>query len=170
LHRLYLDTNILIYALSGKSRPHLTKQARAILKKIELGIYQGVISEFVLMEVISGMRKLYFENCKEQPVPLKEVVAFVENTLFTILRHPNIFLFKSERSFQSLEWEALRLMNKYPGTILCNKQGVNKYRIIHPIDAIHILLAKEAECTALYTNDRAFKEAESEIKITLLEP
>jgi len=137
--------------------------ARGILKKIKLGIYRGVISKLVLMEMTSALRKAIFGNPEEENPSLDDIQTIIESIILSLLTIKNIELFESKQVLPELELAAFLLMYKFPGEV-----RNNKYRFLHPLDALHVILAKEAKCDAIYTADRAFNQVKSEIHIKLL--
>lgn len=171
LKRIYFDTKFFIYAFYSKTHPKKSRQARAILRKISAGIYQGVTSKLALLEVISALRKAIFDNPKTKPPSVDEIQDTIDAVFLSILLIKNLEIFESANTFTALEDETLLLMQKYPGIVIKNKDKNKKeyrYRFLHPVDALHIMLAKEAKCNALCTADRAFNQAKSEIRINLL--
>ena len=173
LKRIYFDTNFFIYAFYSKRDPYKSMQARAILSKISAGIYQGVTSKLALLEVISALRKMMVDNPKSTPPTVDEIHETIDAVFLSILLIKNLEIFESKSPFTAHEDEALLLMQKYQGRITKNKdKKKNKkeynYKFLHPVDALHVVLAKEASCDALCTADRAFNQVKSKIRINLL--
>jgi len=121
----------------------------------------GVISFLVLLEIISGMRKLFFEELKTASIASIETKIY--DIIRKILRIPYLELFESKQKFSTIELYSLLLVRHYPGEI--SPAG---YKFIHPIDAMHIEIAKEAHCIALYTAEKSFEKLGSEIPIRLI--
>ncbi len=163
MDRIYLDINLLLYALCSKDKPDLTEKARHVINFIKEGVFLGIVSELVLLELISGLRKSIFRGRTEY-LTINEIQRNVSAIIFLIFQILNLILFRSSQTFAEIEKEASSLMEKYPGQVINGK-----YKFIHPLDVLHIILAKEAGCTAIYTNDIAYEQLKSEIPIQILQ-
>ena len=66
-----------------------------------------------------------------------------------------------------IAWDGFNIINKYPGSV---KQRDNLFYHdgIHPIDAVHLALAKKTGCSAIATFDRDFRETNAEVPSILL--
>jgi predicted nucleic acid-binding protein len=64
-------------------------------------------------------------------------------------------------------WDSFNLMTKYCGSVKL-KNNVLVHDGIHPVDAVHVALAKKLGCSMIATLDRDFKETDSEVKSLIL--
>ncbi len=68
-----------------------------------------------------------------------------------------------------LAWDTFNIMTKYPGNIKLNRNnGQFNHDGLHPVDAVHLALAKKTGCLAIATFDRDFRETNSEVQSLLL--
>jgi len=161
LDRIYLDTNIFFYAFYSKKYPDKSRSAKNILNSIANGVFSGVISLLVLQEIISGLRKVFFKEL--QMTSVDNIETRIYEIIQNILQIPYLELFQSEQNFSKIELDSFLLLHQYPGEI--SPEG---YKFIHPLDAMHIEIAKEAHCIALYTAEKSFENLGSEIPIRLI--
>lgn len=161
MDRIYLDTNLFFYAFYSRNHPDKSRSTKNILNSISNGVFIGVISFLVLLEIISGLRKVLFKEVKISSVDSIETKIY--DIIQKILKIPYLELFESQQKFSAIELFSLLLIRQYPGEI--SPEG---YKFIHPIDAMHIEIAKEAHCIALYTAEKSFEHLGSEIPIRLI--
>ena len=66
-----------------------------------------------------------------------------------------------------IAWDSFNIMNKYCGAVKVTN-GSLFHDGIHPVDAVHIALAKRMGCSAIATLDRDFKETDGEVPSLIL--
>ena len=176
MKRVYIDTSVFVFLFVTKFNPFFSKKSKEFLQKVESGDYEALISLFAMMELVKQLRELmvkqgvckkadWEENIKKafeaiykmQNVRIIEALTTTEGQLdkLALLTHSEI------------AWDGFNIMNKYPGSARPSDFNF-VHDGIHPVDAIHIALAKKTGCSAIATFDRDFKETNPDIAPILL--
>lgn len=169
-NRIYLDSGVLIKWLYGDS--YTIPAAQRFLKEVSSGKYEGIISLLAVKEFIKFIRHLSVTNGENNP---QKWLDKEKNLLASVwkLKGVKIIEGKSEEhvvtgtnlAFADVSMEALSLMRKYGGSAKRNPQ-TNKMEHdgLHPMDALHLAVAKGMGCSKIATFDNDFNETKSELE------
>lgn len=176
-NRLYLDTMVFAYYFFQRYKPDFSGKAVRLLKKIEDGKYEGIISILSILELIKVIRSNLVEGGNCSPRDWQEAVKEAVKTIYkmknleVIEGNPDERLAISQIQdllHSSVLWYSFEIINKYPGTVRLEKE---KY--VHDGlsagDAMHITLAKRMGCAKIATFDHDYKESRGEIELLMLQ-
>jgi len=175
--RLYIDSNVLIFYYITKFDVRFSTICREFLKKVESGKYEGVVSLLGLMELVKQIRELLVKSGTYDPSDWQASIRKAIEGIYSIKnvkivegsqneRRP--FGMVSELSHSEIAWESFDIITKYHGKIKEGKNGL-EHDGIHPVDALHVALAKRMGCTMIATFDRDFRETAPEVQSLLLQ-
>jgi predicted nucleic acid-binding protein len=177
VQRIYVDSSVLVYFFISNLDPKFSKKSKDFLERVESGKYEGTISLFALMELVKQLRELLVRANICSPADWD---VSIKKALEKIYKMPNIKIVEgtlAERkqsltpfslSHSEIAWDSFDIMNKYQGSVKI-KSGNYEHDGLHPIDAVHVTLAKRMGCVMIATFDRDFKETNGEITPLLLQ-
>lgn len=169
-NRIYLDSGVLIKWQYGDS--HTLPAAQRFLKDVSSGKYEGIISLLAVKEFVKFIRNLSVANGDNDPQKWLEREKRLLDVIWRLKGVKIIEGTSEERavsgtnlSFADVSMEALTLMKKYGGSVKRNP-NTNKMEHdgIHPMDALHIAVAKGMGCSKIATFDNDFIETKAEIE------
>jgi predicted nucleic acid-binding protein len=175
--KIYVDSSVLVFFFVTNFDKRFSKVSKDFLTRVESGKYEGMISLFVLMELIKQVRELLV---KANICNRKDWDANIKKAVEAIYKMQNIKIVEgssdeqksssivSGLSHSEIAWESFEVMNKYQGFVK-QKNNELEHDGIHPVDAVHITLAKKMGCSMIATLDRDFRETDGEIKSLLLQ-
>ena len=176
MKRVYIDTSILVFFFIRTFDASFSKMAKDFLTKVESGQYEGVISLFVLMELVKQLRELLV---KANVCMKADWETAVKTAFEAIYKMQNMKIIEgtvaekgqsdscSLLTHSEVAWDSFNIMNKYCGSVKL-KNGGFVHDGIHPVDAVHVALAKKTGCSMIATLDRDFKETDNEVKSLIL--
>jgi len=161
----YVDSSVLLNLFLGSSRPGEADAAKRFMARIAQGAAKGIVSTWVLMEVITVLRRA---RAKKGVTKTEEIETGVESVLGSIYRIRNLKFVSgkpdeiSHTGGQALElWrileDGLEHLRDSLYTVEWNEE--QKSYLINGIagnDALHIMLAKAFGCDSLATFDKGF--------------
>lgn len=175
--RVYIDSCVLIFYYITKFDANKSETCRNFLKSVESGKYEGVVSLFGLMELVKQIRELMVKTGNCNPQDWQESVKKAVEGIYSI---KNVKIVEgspsekktlagvSELSHSDIAWEGFDIINKYPGKVRLSKNEI-VHDGIHPVDAVHVSLAKRMGCEMIATLDRDFRETTPEVQSLLLQ-
>lgn len=176
MKRVYVDTSVLVFFFITTFNTAFSRKSKDFLSKVESGEYEGTISLFALMELIKQIRELLVKAdvCMKadweqaikqafQAIYSMQNIKIIEGTVVEKDETDSITLL----THSEIAWDSFNIMNKYCGTVKVNNGGFC-HDGIHPVDAVHIALAKRMGCTAIATFDRDFRETDDVVKSLFL--
>jgi predicted nucleic acid-binding protein len=178
MRRVYVDTSVLVFFFITSFNANFSSKSKEFLDKIRAGKYEGTISLFVLMELVKQIRELLVraDVCTKEDWEKAIKMAFeaiysmpnmkiIEGTVLEKGKTDKLsLLYHSE-----IAWDSFNIMTKYCGKVKVNG-AIFCHDGIHPVDAVHIALAKRMGCTAIATFDKDFRETDKEVpSIVLME-
>jgi predicted nucleic acid-binding protein len=175
--RIYVDSCVLVFHFITRFEPRYSAKCKELLEKVESGKYEAMISLFALMELVKQIRELLV---KQNVFDHGEWQESVKEAVEAIFRMKNVKIVEgnpderkaiatdSGLSHSAIAWDSFDIINKYQGSV---KRRKNEFEHdgIHPVDAVHISLARKMGCSMIATLDRDFREADSEVKSLLLQ-
>ncbi|MDE1838458.1 MAG: PIN domain-containing protein [Thaumarchaeota archaeon] len=175
VQKFYIDTNVLISYISGPQKePTQYPKAQKIFSEIKQGVYVGVISTLVLIELKGVIRTILgtdrpqletIEQNKQSEYVKSESQKIYDELIGELLQLPNIKFEKGRQSnFQSILDAANQIMDDIKGDVrfydTCGNCGAqfksSKHKQILAADILHALLAKDTACDSLITFDKGF--------------
>lgn len=178
--RIYIDTNVLVYFFYTKHRADFSQQAKRFLMEIEKSKFEGVISSITLMELINCMRELLvaYGNVKDVSA-VDQIVSQQLKVLYSIANihfvegYPPDFELSPDIEqlyYSTVSNNSLRLIQACKGKILPDyNTGKVEHKGLHPIDIIHVVLAKQLHCDKIATFEWNFQETAAEVTPLILQ-
>jgi predicted nucleic acid-binding protein len=177
MKRVYLDTTVLVFYFVSRFDPGFSKKSKEFLGKVEAGNYEALISLFALMELVKQFRELLIKSniCMKA-----DWESSIKKALEALYKMRNVRIIEAMNgeaeqtnvtnlvlTHSEIAWDGFNIINKYPGSV---KQRDNLFYHdgLHPIDAVHLALAKKTGCSAIATFDRDFRETDAELPSILL--
>ena len=178
--RIYIDTNVLVYYFYTKQRKDLSDKAKLFLQRIESSKFEGIISSITLMELIKSLRELLIKFGKMRDMDTVEAVILQQikelyaiNHMHFVEGHPPEFEPLEEVEelyYYTISNESLKLIQQCKGKVWADREtGEPEHAGLHPIDIIHIVLAKQLHCNKIATFEWNFKEASTEVVPLILQ-
>lgn len=195
----YIDTSVFLAYLLGKEydprQYPIAKDFFTALANNENQRRRGIISFLVVIEILAVLRG---QKTKEFKL-LKSITSEVERTDYVIneaakiyqkfileaLQIPQIYFMRSlSIDINNLLYSTFAILSNTRGSVkfrnVCRECGTKRsynflavHKIVSSIDIIHVLLAKELQCTEFVTLDRSFEELRKHmkpLKIKILKP
>lgn len=181
--RVYVDSSVLCnwYSEDNSSNPKNSskpKIASDFLDDVNDGNYEAVVSLLVIKEVVKFIRNIFVLNGKYNPEVWMQEEKNVIDRIFRLQgvkiiegRPDEIRTLKPEEiAFGNLSHDALETLLKYGGRMKFRKKKRRReHDGVHPMDVLHIALAKKMLCAKIATFDFDFKETKKEIEPIVLE-
>lgn len=174
----YLDANIVIaYVMGSELEPYSYPFAEQVFNEIDRGLYEGIITHIVLMEILNVLRLIKGREYDELSVlrterDREDYVRNESNVLYhellaELLRIHDKIIFKNCNNIDAgdLFESGLALLNDKFGKIYlryrpCNICGARRdysiYRGLSPVDLCHVVLAHRLGCDRFITLDKGF--------------
>jgi predicted nucleic acid-binding protein len=178
--RIYIDTMVLVYYFYTKQHKQFSEQAKRFLQRVENNKFEGVISSVTLMELIKVLRELLITygpihdmNVIESIInqQIKELYS-MKHICFVEGRPPD---FEPATEVEKLYYytiinKSLKLLQTCTGKVGANYQsGLPEHSGLHPIDIMHVVLAKQLNCNHIATFEWNFREAQGEVPPLILQ-
>ena len=178
--RIYIDTNVLVYYFYTKQRGDFSAIAKSFLQRVEKAKFEGVISSLTLMELIKSLRELLvkYGHIKDSKT-IEEIISKIVSQLYAVNnihfvegRPPD---FEPATEVEKLYYyvmshESLKLLQLCKGRISAESDsGEPKHEGLHPLDVLHVVLAKRLNCDKIATFERNFRESASEVVPLILQ-
>lgn len=176
MQRVYVDTSVLVFFFITTFNPAFSKKSKEFLTKVESGKYEGTISLFALMELVKQIRELLVRADVCSKVDWEREIKSAFEAIYKMQNIKIIEGMVAEKgkldqvsllTHSEVAWDSFNIMNKYCGAVKLNN-GSLVHDGIHPVDAVHIALAKKMGCSAIATLDRDFKETDGEVQSLIL--
>jgi len=178
--RIYIDTNVLVYFFYTKQRKDFSDKAKLFLGKVETSKFEGVISSITLMELIKCLRellvkfgKIYDLNRVDEIICQQiKVLYSIDNIRFAEGRPPEYDPTTEVENlyYYAVSNESLKLIQSCKGKVYPDyNTGVAEHTGLHPIDIIHVVLAKQLQCDKIATFEWNFKETANEVTPLILQ-
>jgi len=176
-HRIYLDSSVLVNYSFKKGNEQFSLLAMTLLNKVQIGLYEGVISTLCLMELMTSLRGLLTSHGVRDPQKWRSAI---EEAFQAIFRVKNIVLVEGNPNerigtdeirdlfYSSIVWEAFEILTKHPGKAGLDKENKLKHDGLSAPDVIHIALAKRLACSEIASFDEDFLESKGEIYALIL--
>lgn len=178
-NRIYIDSSVLINWYSGDSSSSAFMNAYNFLKDVSQGKYEGLVSLLAIKEVVKGIRNIFAKKGESNPaVWMVEEKSFINR----ISRFQGIKIIEGrpdERTglatdpmvFGSISRDALQIMMNHGGkSKFVEATKKLEHDGVHPMDVLHIALAKKMGCSKIATFDEDFLETKDELEPMLLSP
>ena len=175
--RVYVDSTVLVFNFITQFDPRFSRAAKEFLKRVESGKYEGIISLFVLMELAKQIRELMVKANVCRPQDWQDSIKIAIEAIYKMQNMKIVEGNSAERKslttalsllHSEIAWDSFDIMSKYHGSTK-QKNGELEHDGIHPVDALHIALAKRMGCALIATLDHDFRETDHEIKSLLLQ-
>ena len=175
MKRVYIDTSVLVFFFVSRFDPNFSKKSREFLGKVEAGNYEALISLFALMELVKQLRELLVKSNVCVKADWESSIKKAFEAIYKMQNVKIIEAINSENgqinatvlSHSEIAWDSFNIMNKYPGSVKM-KDNQFYHDGIHPVDAVHITLAKKTGCLAIATFDRDFRETNADLQSLVL--
>lgn len=181
--RVYVDSSVLCnwYSEDNNASPKNSFKpniASKFLDDVKEGKYEAVVSLLAIKEVVKFIRNIFVLSGKSKSEAwMKEEKNVIDRILrlqgVKIIegRADEIRLLKPEEmAFGNLSHDALAILQKYGGGVkFIKKKERFEHDGVHPMDVLHIALAKKMLCAKIATFDKDFKETKKEIESIILE-
>jgi predicted nucleic acid-binding protein len=176
-NRIYIDSSVLIHWYSGDSSSSAFNSAYSFLKDVSKGKYEGLVSLLAIKEVIKFIRNVFVKKGQSSPASW---IADEKRFIDRISRFSGIKIIEGrpdERKGLSVDPMIFGSVSKDALSILMNHGGKSKFNVvtgkpehdgIHPMDALHIVLAKKMGCSKIATFDMDFMDTKDEVEPMLL--
>jgi len=172
--RIYIDSCVFINK-SFKDAVKKTEKdlAEDFLQKVEDGECDGVITPFVILEIMTAGRGMLIRRTKK---PMDEIEKEVLEALENVSRMQNLYVYPNPRIHIDIE-KALHMAQsfglKYPGKIVkCRPNRGRPFGRNHDgmfaCDLLHLAFALNSDCDEFVTFDKDFKDVDEGITITIL--
>lgn len=172
--RIYIDSCVFMNK-SFKDAAKKTEKdlAEDFLQKVEDGEYDGVITPFVILEIMTAGRRMLIRRTKK---PMDEIEKEVLEALENVSRMQNLYVYPNPRIHIDID-KALHMAQsfglKYPGKIVKYRPGTGRpfgrYRDgMLACDLLHLAFALNSDCDEFVTFDKDFKDVDEGITITIL--
>lgn len=178
--RIYIDTNVLVYFFYSKQRGDLSDKAKRFLKEIEKEKFEGIISSITLIELIKCLRELLVKfggiadiNKVDEIIGQQLKVLYSINNIHFVEGYPPKFEISPDVDqlyYSTVSNNSLKLIQAYKGRVLPDyNTGKAEHQGLHPIDIIHVVLAKQLHCDKIATFEWNFQETSGEVTPLILQ-
>ena len=178
--RIYIDTNVLVYYFYTRQREDFSEKAKRFLQRVESNKFEGVISSVTLMELIKVLRELLVTYGKIRDMNMIESVInqqikelySMNNICFVEGRPPDLkpVVEVEKLYYYSITSRSLNLLQTCRGKIDADHEtGEPEHAGLHPLDIMHVVLAKQLNCHRIATFEWNFKEASGEVPALVLQ-
>jgi predicted nucleic acid-binding protein len=172
--RIYIDTNVLVYFFYTKQRPDFSEMAKEFLKKIEKSKFEGVITSITLMELIKCLRELLVKygniidaNKLDEIICQQLKVLYSIGNIRFVEGHPPEYAPETELEqlyYYTISNKSLKLMQNCKGRVYPDyNKGTAEHEGLHPMDIMHVVLAKQLHCDKIATFEWNFRETAKEV-------
>ncbi len=159
--RLFVDANVFVFHFADDPKKAEFPFNEAFLKSLENREYSGVLSTFVVAEILGAANRLLSGKLKRAMTP--EELAALRETILQSLRDFGIQLIDMDLLGKT------DLFDRAAEIVLNSKAMLNPrqkdWRSLGGTDALHLATAEHVDADGFATFDEAFKGTNSPVKI-----
>jgi len=162
---VFIDTMVFVYHLA-KRNPSLALKAKAFLKDIEDGKYQGAVTTFIITEYLGVMKELLAIS-KGRP-PNKPEEDIIRRNIMEFLDEAGIAIYDADELVNADNVTTFRVCDEIVANSLPSAGANGRWRGIGGADAINVSLAQSGNADYYASFDEGFRYLKSSVRPLLL--